>query len=64
MIVSSAGLELDAQLAAHRDMYPWLRQYAAKGAYMAGLCAGSADLAEAGLPGRLRGSAAIAAARR
>lgn len=49
IIVPSAGLELDAQLAAHRDMYPWLRRHAAKGAYIAGVCAGSAYLAEAGL---------------
>ena len=40
---------VDAQLAAHRDMYPWLRRQAAKGAYVAGVCVGAAYLAEAGL---------------
>jgi len=49
VVVPSAGLELDAQLAAHRDMYPWLRRQAAKGAYIAGVCVGAAYLAEAGL---------------
>ncbi len=49
VVVPSAGLDLDAQLEAHRAMYPWLRQQAAKGAYIAGICVGSAYLAEAGL---------------
>ncbi|HET9694479.1 MAG TPA: helix-turn-helix domain-containing protein [Steroidobacteraceae bacterium] len=49
IVVPSAGLELDAQLETHRAMYPWLRRQAAKGAYIAGVCAGSAYLAEAGL---------------
>jgi transcriptional regulator GlxA family with amidase domain len=49
IIVPSTGLELDAQLAAHSDMYPWLRRHAAKGAYVAGVCAGAAYLAAAGL---------------
>ena len=49
IVVPSAGLELDAQLEAHRAMYPWLRRHAAKGAYVAGVCAGAAYLAEAGL---------------
>jgi transcriptional regulator GlxA family with amidase domain len=49
IIVPSAGLDLDAQLVAHRELYPWLRRHAAKGAYIAGVCAGAAYLAEAGL---------------
>ncbi|HET7202627.1 MAG TPA: helix-turn-helix domain-containing protein [Steroidobacteraceae bacterium] len=49
IVVPSAGIDLDAQLEAHRDMYPWLRRHAAKGAYVAGVCAGAAYLAEAGL---------------
>jgi len=49
IFVPSAGLELDAQLKAHREMYPWLRRHAAKGAYVAGVCAGAAYLAAAGL---------------
>jgi transcriptional regulator GlxA family with amidase domain len=49
IIVPSTGLELDAQLAAHSEMYPWLRRHAAKGAYVAGVCAGAAYLAAAGL---------------
>lgn len=49
IIVPSAGLDLDAQLAAHSDMYPWLRRHAAKGAYVGGVCSGAAYLAAAGL---------------
>lgn len=49
IIVPSAGLDLDAQLARHREMYPWLRRHAAKGAYVAGVCSGAAYLAAAGL---------------
>lgn len=49
IIVPSAGLELDTQLEIHRDIYPWLRRHAAKGAYIAGVCAGAAYLAAAGL---------------
>jgi transcriptional regulator GlxA family with amidase domain len=49
IIVPSAGLELDVQLAAHSEMYPWLPRHAAKGAYIAGVCSGAAYLAEAGL---------------
>lgn len=49
VFVPSSGLDLDAQLAAHREMYPWLRRHAAKGAYVAGVCTGAAFLAEAGL---------------
>lgn len=49
IIVPSAGLDLDTQLPAHSEMYPWLRRHAAKGAYIAGVCAGAAYLAEAGL---------------
>lgn len=49
IFVPSTGLDLDAQLAAYREMYPWLRRHAAKGAYVAGVCAGAAFLAAAGL---------------
>jgi transcriptional regulator GlxA family with amidase domain len=49
IIVPSAGLELDSQLERYRDIYPWLRRHAAKGAYVAGVCVGSAYLASAGL---------------
>lgn len=49
VVVPAAGLELDAQLAAHRDIYPWLRRHSARGAYIAGVCSGAAYLAAAGL---------------
>lgn len=49
VIVPAAGLELDAQIAKHREIYPWLRRQAAKGAYIAGVCSGAAYLAAAGL---------------
>ena len=49
VVVPAAGLELDAQLAAHREIYPWLRRHAARGAYIAGVCSGAAYLAAAGL---------------
>jgi len=49
IVVPAAGLELDAQITAHREIYPWLRRHAAKGAYIAGVCSGAAYLAAAGL---------------
>lgn len=49
IFVPSAGLDLEAQLAASEELYPWLRRHAAKGAYIAGVCAGAAFLAAAGL---------------
>lgn len=49
IVVPSAGLALDSQLHTYRDLYPWLRRHAAKGAYVAGVCSGAAYLAEAGL---------------
>lgn len=49
VIVASAGIALDAQLAAHREMYAWLRRHEARGAYIAGACVGAAYRAEAGL---------------
>jgi transcriptional regulator GlxA family with amidase domain len=49
IFVPSAGLDLDTQLVAYRELYPWLRLHAAKGAYVAGVCAGAAFLAAAGL---------------
>ena len=49
VFVPAAGLMLDEQIDAHRDMFPWLRRQAAKGAYVAGVCSGAAYLAAAGL---------------
>lgn len=44
-----AGYDLDAAIARNRGVVPWLREQAAKGAHIAGVCSGVALLAEAGL---------------
>jgi transcriptional regulator GlxA family with amidase domain len=49
IIVPASGLELDAQFTRHADMLPWLREWHGRGAYVAGICSGTAYLAEAGL---------------
>jgi transcriptional regulator GlxA family with amidase domain len=49
IIVAATGLNLDQQLEANSDLFPWLRRHAAKGAYVAGICSGAAYLAAAGL---------------
>ena len=49
IIVPASGLELDAELNRHADLLPWLREWHAKGCYIAGICSGAAYLAEAGL---------------
>lgn len=49
IIVSAVSTDLDADCAAHSELYPWLRDWHARGATVAGICAGSALLAEAGL---------------
>lgn len=49
IIVPASGLELDADLNRHVAMLPWLREWHAKGTYVASICSGAAYLAEAGL---------------
>lgn len=49
VMVPASGLELDAQLDRYRDIFPWLRECRARGSYIAGVCTGTAYLAEAGL---------------
>ena len=49
IILPATGLDLDEKLRAHRDVIGWLREWHAKGAYIAGICTGAAYLAEAGL---------------
>ena len=49
VIVPTSGLEMDAKLVENSALLPWLRHHYAEGAYVAGICMGSAYLAEAGL---------------
>lgn len=49
IVVPTAGMELDATLEQNRALLPWLRRQHASGAFLAGVCMGSAYLAEAGL---------------
>lgn len=49
IVVSAVGADLDADCRAHAALYPWLRSWHERGATVAGICAGSALLAEAGL---------------
>src|SRR6185312_7801660 len=49
VIVPTSGLELDVKLVENSALLPWLRKHHAAGAYVAGVCMGSAYLAAAGL---------------
>ncbi len=49
IIVPTSGLELDVKLVENSRLLPWLRKHYEAGAYVAGVCAGAAYLAEAGL---------------
>lgn len=49
VVVPTSGPDLDASLPANSALTPWLRQRHAEGAYVAGVCMGTAYLAEAGL---------------
>lgn len=54
VIVPTSGLELDLKFVENSALLPWLRRQHAEGAFIAGVCMGSAYLAEAGLlDGRL-----------
>ena len=49
VVVPTSGLELDLKFVENSALLPWLRRQYAQGAYVAGVCMGSAYLAEAGL---------------
>ncbi|MGH6947649.1 MAG: GlxA family transcriptional regulator [Kiloniellales bacterium] len=49
VVIPASGQDLELQLARHRALFPWLRDWHAKGAVVAGICTGAAYLAEAGL---------------
>ncbi|PWG61226.1 GlxA family transcriptional regulator [Spiribacter halobius] len=49
VIVSAVGVDLEADCPAHAALYPWLRNWHDRGATVAGVCAGAALVAEAGL---------------
>jgi transcriptional regulator GlxA family with amidase domain len=49
VIVPTSGLELDLKMVENSALLPWLRRQYDQGAYVAGVCMGSAYLAEAGL---------------
>lgn len=49
IVVSAVGANVDADCPAHAALCPWLRDWHERGATIAGVCAGTALLAEAGL---------------
>ncbi len=49
IIVPTSGWDVMEQIARNSDLVPWLKKWHARGAYVAGVCTGSAFLAEAGL---------------
>ncbi|HEX4736397.1 MAG TPA: helix-turn-helix domain-containing protein [Allosphingosinicella sp.] len=49
VIIPTSGMELDVKLVEHSALLPWLRRHYAQGAYVVGVCMGTAYLAEAGL---------------
>lgn len=49
IIVPTSGLDLDLKLVENSALLPWLRRHHAAGAYVVGICMGSAYLAAAGL---------------
>ena len=49
VIVPTSGLDLDLKLVEHSALLPWLRRHHAQGAYIVGVCMGTAYLAAAGL---------------
>jgi transcriptional regulator GlxA family with amidase domain len=49
VVVPTSGLELDIKLVENSALLPWLRRHYDRGAYIVGVCMGSAYLAEAGL---------------
>jgi transcriptional regulator GlxA family with amidase domain len=49
IIVPASGWDVMGQIARNTALLPWLRQWADRGAYIAGVCSGVAFLAECGL---------------
>jgi transcriptional regulator GlxA family with amidase domain len=49
IVVPASGFDLPLQFERHRALFPWLRTWHERGAYVAGICSGAAYLAEAGL---------------
>jgi transcriptional regulator GlxA family with amidase domain len=49
IIVSASGWDVTEQIARASSLVPWLRDWHARGAYIAGVCTGAAFLAEAGI---------------
>lgn len=49
VIVSAVGADIDSACPANEPLYPWLRGQHERGAVIAGVCAGAALVAEAGL---------------
>ena len=49
VIIPTSGLEMDEKLVENSALLPWLRHHYGQGSYVAGVCMGSAYLAEAGL---------------
>ncbi len=49
IIVSAVGADIDSASQANKPLYPWLRNWHANGAIIAGVCAGVALVAESGL---------------
>ena len=54
VVVPTSGMDLDLKLVENSALLPWLRRHHEQGAFVVGVCMGSAYLAEAGLlDGRL-----------
>ncbi|MCE9661966.1 helix-turn-helix domain-containing protein [Halomonas sp. M5N1S17] len=49
ILVAAVGADLEAAFPLHAALYPWLREWHERGATIAGVCAGVALLAEAGI---------------
>jgi transcriptional regulator GlxA family with amidase domain len=49
IVLSASGLNVQEQIARSTNLLPWLRQWHARGSYIAAVCTGAAFLAESGL---------------
>ena len=49
IVLSASGLDVQEQIARSTMLLPWLREWHARGAYVAAVCTGAAFLAESGL---------------
>jgi transcriptional regulator GlxA family with amidase domain len=50
ILIASSGLDTEEAVARNAALLPWLRDWHARGAYVAGICTGVAFLAASGLP--------------